>query len=99
MVAFPSISIGVILEQSITALIVISYLAYEIRWGRVNGLVERIESLSNAVVALARVEGRIKTHMVSEDIKDRSPGDYIKDPGGDAYVAEEYVTEEEDVAD
>lgn len=69
------VSIGFILENSLTALILIVYLAYEIHFGRLNKLATQMDSVIDVLIALSRTNDEIDSDAVSERLNGDSPRD------------------------
>lgn len=76
------ISLAYLVENVLTAIIVISYLAYEIRWGRVSRMVDRLDGVIDVVMLLVYDsdfvdEESAEEHMNGNSIYDLIESDYI----------------------
>lgn len=71
--------INFVIENSLTALIVVAYIYYEVHWGRFANFQERMEGVVDAVVALAREHDDIDEEKVANRVNGDSPEDLIKD--------------------
>jgi hypothetical protein len=87
----PSLSLGLLLENSLTAIIIIAYLAYETYFGRFRQFIERQGALVNAVVALAREHDNIDEQKVSERVNGHGPHDFVKDDDEEQTEVSEYA--------
>lgn len=76
-------SLGFLIENSATAIIIIAYLSYEIYFGRFRRFIERLEGVVDAVVALAREHDNIDEERVVERVNGHGPDDLVLDEDED----------------
>lgn len=73
MVAIPW---SLIWEQAGTALLIITYLAYELRYGRGAHVLDQLDGIIAVVIAIARENPNIDEDRVAERLNGDAPADY-----------------------
>lgn len=71
------ISLGFVVENALTAVLIIAYIGYEIHYGRLNTLTMRMEGVTDAIVALSRQVEGVDERAVIDRIDGTSPNDFI----------------------
>ncbi|MFB6284584.1 MAG: hypothetical protein ABEK59_11775 [Halobacteria archaeon] len=66
-------------ERSLTAILIIAYLFYEIHHGRVEVFAEKLDTTIDAVVALARESENIDEEKYVEEVNGDMPARYIQE--------------------
>lgn len=70
-----SLSLQFVADNALPAVIVAGYLAYEIRWGRLSTLANKLDEIIIAVVALAKENDDIDEDAVADRLNGSSPDD------------------------
>ncbi|MEF8881997.1 MAG: hypothetical protein V5A34_05670 [Halapricum sp.] len=68
-----------LLENGLTAVILVIYLHYEIHWGRLHRLAEKIDEVVYAVIALARASDDVDEREVADRLNGHTPDDLLED--------------------
>jgi len=66
----------IVLEQAGTALLIIAYLVYELRWGRGAHLMDQMDGIIKVVIAIARENDNIDEERVADRLNGDAPADY-----------------------
>lgn len=86
------VSLSLLLENSITAIIIVIYLGYSMRWGKLGSIRRRIEGLADAVMALAIEHENIDEKSVAERVNGNMPSLLITNQTEDEKEEEEVET-------
>ena len=72
------ISLAFLVQNSLTAVIVVVYLFYEIHYGRLSALTHKINAMIIAIIALAKANERVDEEKVIESLNGSTPEDLLK---------------------
>lgn len=72
-------SLAFLLENALTAIIIVLYLAYEIHWGRLNKLATQMDHVILAILALSRANPRVKEEAIAERLNGHSPESFLEE--------------------
>ena len=71
----PAPSLAFIVENALTAIIIVLYLAYEIHYGRLQRVANKVDEVIIAVIALAQENDDIDDDKVADRLNGSSPED------------------------
>ena len=73
-----------LLENLATAVLIIGYLAYELRWGRGATIMSRVDAMITVIVAIARENPNIDEDQVAHELNGDAPSQFQRKQEADS---------------